>query len=235
MRTRVLNSNVSRYVWDDVWQSDRYAEQSERMQRALKRAAAFDLQRLLAVNKFVLDVGCGSGEILGLLGNARPDLSLYGVDRSTTAIHLARTRYSDSSTKFSCSAAELLPFADDQFDAVFLFGLLEHVQDYRAVLKELSRVMKTRGVACISSSNAASALQIRNSLLASFGRYRYGYQQNWAAAELQADLEPGFEIQRKFVMHADDDMKLIAQLDRVISYFAPEWGRYICFVVSKRE
>lgn len=203
------------------------------MQRALKRAAAFDLKGLLAPKSYVLDVGCGAGDMLGLLADVSPSLNLYGVDRSTTAIQLACTRYPNLTARFSCGAAELLPFADDQFDALFLFGILEHVQDHRAVLREAHRILRTDGLAFISSSNAASTLQVRNTLLASFGLYRYGYQRNWTVTELQAELELEFDVQRKFVMHADADMKIIARSDRAISHFVPAWGRYICFIASK--
>jgi hypothetical protein len=65
------------------------------------------------------------------------------------------------------------------------------------------------------------------------GLYRYGYQRNWTVTELQAELELEFDVQRKFVMHADADMKIIARSDRAISHFVPAWGRYICFIASK--
>ena len=101
MKTHVLNPNTRRYVWNEIWLSDRYSERSERMQRALKRAAAFDLKGLLAPKSYVLDVGCGAGDMLGLLADVSPSLNLYGVDRSTTAIQLACTRYPNLTARFS--------------------------------------------------------------------------------------------------------------------------------------
>jgi SAM-dependent methyltransferase len=44
------------------------------------------------------------------------------------------------------SVGEVLPFADDSFDAVFSFAVLEHVKDPRACAVEIARVLKPGGL-----------------------------------------------------------------------------------------
>jgi hypothetical protein len=93
MKTHVLNPNTRRYVWNEIWLSDRYSERSERMQRALKRAAAFDLKGLLAPKSYVLDVdpplGIGGVEVIKTfaqqLAQSRPP-----PDRASTTIVRAK-------------------------------------------------------------------------------------------------------------------------------------------------
>jgi len=233
MRSRELNSKSVRYVWNDIWAKDVYAESKERIRRAKLRAAAFDLDGLIEPDATVLDIGCGSGELLGMLAE-RPR-ALFGLDRSNKAIGLARARSGATHIRYLVGTADALPFASNSFDHVLAFGVIEHVQDHAKILSEMRRVMKPRAMAFISSSNANSFLQVKNRALAALGRYPYGFQRNWTKHDLESMLGQQFLVQLSFFMHADIDMPAVRNLDRAISHFVPDWGRYVCFVVSKKE
>src|SRR5579864_7169613 len=107
MRRHQLNSRSSSDVWDDIWATDAYAKSKERLQRAKRRADAFHLDRLIRSNAVVLDIGCGSGELLGML--AEPPRWLVGMDRSTTALSLAKKRNALERIDYLLGTAEALP------------------------------------------------------------------------------------------------------------------------------
>src|SRR3954466_1296493 len=84
----------------------------------------------------ILDVGCGTGanlELLGEFGDAE------GVDVSPDALHFCRDRGLD---KVHLGAAEELPFGDETFDIVTALNVVEHLDDDVAGLKEMYRVLK---------------------------------------------------------------------------------------------
>ena len=87
----------------------------------------------------ILDVGCGTGANLLLLskyGDAE------GVDVSEDALAFCRERGLD---KVKLGAGEELPYADDTFDLVTAFDVVEHMDDDLAGLTEMRRVLRPGG------------------------------------------------------------------------------------------
>src|ERR1051325_1458610 len=87
----------------------------------------------------ILDVGCGTGanlELLGEYGDAE------GVDVSPEALSFWRAR---GLANVRQGAAEKLPFADESFDLVTGLDVVEHLDDDVAGLKEMHRVLKPGG------------------------------------------------------------------------------------------
>ena len=89
----------------------------------------------------VLDVGCGTGYLIGYLQNhATADAQYTGVDIIIDAD--TRTRYPDAT--FDDAKVESLPFEDNSFDTVICTHVLEHILDLRAAIAELRRVCRGR-------------------------------------------------------------------------------------------
>jgi SAM-dependent methyltransferase len=89
------------------------------------------LSKVLPPEAKVLDVGCGDGLIASLIQEARPDVSIEGIDvlvRPHT--HVPVTKY-DGVT---------IPFADKSFDVVMFVDVLHHTDDPLVVLREAARV-----------------------------------------------------------------------------------------------
>ncbi|MDQ3819174.1 MAG: class I SAM-dependent methyltransferase, partial [Acidobacteriota bacterium] len=87
----------------------------------------------------ILDVGCGTGanlELLGKYGDAE------GVDVSQEALGFCRAR---GLTNVRQGEAEKLPFEDGSFDLVTGLDVVEHLDDDVAGLKEMWRVLKPDG------------------------------------------------------------------------------------------
>ncbi len=90
----------------------------------------------------ILDVGCGTGGMLGKLSRLGP---AAGIDAASEAIHLARKRYAGPILQ---GDAGFLPLRSESFGLVTSFDVLYHlrVQDDRRVLDEMARVLRPRGI-----------------------------------------------------------------------------------------
>jgi SAM-dependent methyltransferase len=86
-----------------------------------------------------LDVGCGTGTMLGHLDRLG---MAFGVDISPEALAFCRRR-GQSRVLRSCAAS--LPFGGDYFDLVCALDMLEHVADDVAALREFGRICSPNG------------------------------------------------------------------------------------------
>ncbi len=156
-----------------------------------------------------------------------------GIDRSVIALSLAATRNASDSVAYVCGDVTSLPFCSDTFELVTAFGVLEHTRDHQQLLSEIHRVLKPGGKMLLTSSNARSALQIKNFVLDRMGKYRYGFQRNWTLADLRAEIEKYFFVTDFFVAQGDADMRAVQIIDKTISRIVTDWGRYVCFSAEK--
>jgi len=101
------------------------------------------LADLTTVRGKVLDVGCGAGSVAKAVKRERPDLHVVGCDVSKSALALAEA--SPENVEFRSAQAEKLPFADGEFDFVWIFDVLEHVEKPEQVLREVARVLRPGG------------------------------------------------------------------------------------------
>ena len=124
--------------WDDL-----YAE------HVLRYAFA----RLLAPGRRVLDDGCGCGYGSFLLARAGA-AEVVGIDRDPEAVAWARGKFRLSNLRFEVMDTTDLRIPDGRFDVVACFELIEHVDDYRAHLREVRRVLAPSGRYVVSTPNA---------------------------------------------------------------------------------
>ncbi|MGH2531995.1 MAG: methyltransferase domain-containing protein [Thermomicrobiales bacterium] len=97
-----------------------------------------------------LDVGCGTGIFLPLLGEIVGDEGVVvGVDHARALFDEARTRYVKSGARAALALvsgdAHRLPLADDVFDAAHTERVLMHLHDPDSALRELTRVVRPGG------------------------------------------------------------------------------------------
>ena len=99
----------------------------------------------------VLDVGCGSGTLLGLLKHR--GFRVTGLDFSAEAAAIAKA---ENGVDVAVGSLEEAHFPAESFDVVTLFHVMEHVTNPRQVLAEVSRVLKPNGVAILQVPNIES-------------------------------------------------------------------------------
>ncbi|MGD1698414.1 class I SAM-dependent methyltransferase [Dapis sp. BLCC M229] len=94
----------------------------------------------------VLDLGCGTGKLIHRLAVNFPNLKGTGLDLSPEMISQANSRncYPQRLT-FLLGNAEEMPFAEEQFDAVFNTISFLHYPHPQQVFNEVSRVLRPGG------------------------------------------------------------------------------------------
>lgn len=138
----------------------RYVEEKKKSRDAHRPTLAKDLKaelsRLGSVGELpggarVLDVGCGLGEWTNLL--AAQGYEAHGLDFSPEFVEEARSiaKERGSNAVFTVGSAEAIPYGDGFFDAVVCNYMLEHAADWRAVVREIGRVVKPGGLAFLST------------------------------------------------------------------------------------
>jgi ubiquinone/menaquinone biosynthesis C-methylase UbiE len=97
----------------------------------------------------ILEIGCGRGAGARLLQEEFHPASLHAFDLDRQMIRLAR-RYLKAGFKdkicLYVGDVSNLPYRDEVLDAVFGFGVLHHVPDWRGGLREIARVLKPGGI-----------------------------------------------------------------------------------------
>lgn len=100
------------------------------------------------INKNILDVGCGSGNILGYF--LQCDVlseNLFGIDLLCVRIDEARRLYPKMS--FWCGSAESLPYCDRFFDIIIQSTMFTSILDStmkKKIADEMLRVLKPDGI-----------------------------------------------------------------------------------------
>jgi len=109
-------------------------EQNEKMKAALRSVDVKD-------DDYVLDLGCGTGLLFEHVGN-RAKL-LVGLDVSTKILNGAKKRAKRFPNVAVLRAdADLTPFPNEIFDAIFAITLLQNMPNPLSTLQEIKRISK---------------------------------------------------------------------------------------------
>ncbi|HTM18862.1 MAG TPA: class I SAM-dependent methyltransferase [Kofleriaceae bacterium] len=106
----------------------------------------------------VLEVGCGTGLILGRVAGVADDA--IGIDLSGGMLAGAR----DRGLQVVQASATALPWADASFDVVYSFKVLAHVADIATAMAEMARVTRPGGYVLAEFYNARSLRRLVKAL-----------------------------------------------------------------------
>ncbi len=110
----------------------------------------------------ILDLGCGEGRHSIGAYMLYDQVEVFGLDLNREDIATARQRFqtfaaaenTGKSLSFFLADGLKLPFCNSSFDKVICSEVLEHIPDYRRILKEIDRVLKPDGLLAISVPRA---------------------------------------------------------------------------------
>ncbi len=105
----------------------------------------------LARRRRVLDVACGSG--YGTAELAAVANSAVGIDVSLEAVEQARLQYKAPNLNYLVASAEQLPFRSGAFELVVAFEVIEHLEDWTALVREAHRLLAPGGQFVVSTPN----------------------------------------------------------------------------------
>jgi SAM-dependent methyltransferase len=103
-----------------------------------------------AAGRRVLELGCGAGQGLGLLGAVAA--SVVGGDYSRALLSGARAHYGRR-FPLACLSADCLPFSDAAFDLVLCFEASYYVPDMTRGFGEMARVLRPGGTVMFVNAN----------------------------------------------------------------------------------
>lgn len=102
----------------------------------------------------LLEVGCGEGRGIEWL---TPKVAGYSaIDKIVAVVEKLKAKYPQG--HMISGNIPPLPYADNSFDCVISFQVIEHIKDDHTFLKEISRVLKPGGLALISTPNRPMSL-----------------------------------------------------------------------------
>src|SRR5215475_3561701 len=123
-------------------EQQRLVEQAEHWrQRLIRDGTEFEPGTRL------VEIGCGVGAVLAVLGQEFPDVRLFGVDIEEKQLEFARGHLQRAGVDATLVQADALalPFGEESFDNVWMMWFLEHVGDPPAALREARRVLVPGG------------------------------------------------------------------------------------------
>jgi len=100
------------------------------------------LNRYFSQAKSILEIGCGSGNVLLEIEKNRPDMNMFGSDIFVKGLNITKKRATNSYL-FQMDA-ETMSF-ENVFDVICAFDVVEHIENDELVLKNLYRAVKPNG------------------------------------------------------------------------------------------
>lgn len=129
---------------------------------AAQRAESFLRAVVPAGCRRVLDVGCGTGILAGLLVTNWPSIAcLVELDLAEQMLRRGRSKRHDTRTCYVCADALAPPFRENAFDLAICYNAIPHFESLRSGLRALLGCLRPGGVLAVGhmmDSAAVSAL-----------------------------------------------------------------------------
>jgi SAM-dependent methyltransferase len=110
-----------------------------------------------------IDVGCGTGRALPPLRDAvGPSGAVIALDVTPEMLHAARRPAEIARASLVLADARALPLPERSVDAIFAAGLVNHLPDTEAGLRELARVTSPGGLLVLFHPSGRAALAARH-------------------------------------------------------------------------
>lgn len=139
-------------------------------------------------HKSVLDLGCGTGELLSQVLGRWPETACAGLDLSERMLEVARRKLKGRAELVQGDAAAL-PFGDGRFDLVLCTDSFHHYPQPERVVEEVFRVLQPGGVFLLADTTAPAGLRGLTNLLLPYGSG--GDVRLYGPGEMRALLEGG--------------------------------------------
>lgn len=235
MQSRTETSKLS-MAWDEVWKTP-YGCLKERLIRSKEKIDNL-LQMGLSFNKGqrVMDGGCGNGINLILLTQMFQILP-FGIDISGKALSSARENIANSKIEADLRSGDVrsIPFANNYFDIVMSWGVIEHFPDYELAIEEFYRVLRPGGTLNLVQPNKFSLRHLKKFYLKLTCKWEFGMQINFSPNFLCSLLRrKGFHNVRFVVKPYLRSSGIINSADIWLNRINKHCGYYL-YVLAEKE
>lgn len=100
------------------------------------------LEKYFPASRSLLEVGCGTGQVLDSIHASRPNQRLVGTEIHARGLEFSRQRLPE--TEFLQVDARAIPFAEE-FDVVCAFDVIEHLDEDAMVLAQMYQACRPGG------------------------------------------------------------------------------------------
>lgn len=110
------------------------------------------ISKLVPINLkgLILDIGCGTGEVLSEIVRLNPQAKIIGTDISKYAILIASKKLPNSKF-YLIKNGEKLPINDNSIDFIVCLDVIEHIYDIQNIYREFKRILKPGGKILITT------------------------------------------------------------------------------------
>ena len=137
-----------------------YDQHTPLQQRVVSRLCERLAQQLQQPPQQVLDVGCGTGQLLQQLAQQYAQASLTGIDLAPNMLQMAAGRLGGRAVLVQ-GDAEQLPFSDGSFDLVVSSSTFQWLEQCDTCFSEVHRVLRGEGRFCFALFGAGTLHELQ--------------------------------------------------------------------------
>lgn len=151
----------------------------------------------LGEGKNVLEIGCGQGVGTRLIKEYFKPAAIHAIDLDPKMIQRAKRKVGDDHIAFEVGDASKLRFKDASFDAIFDFGIIHHIPNWRDALKELHRLLKPDGQLILEDLSIDTFETRIGKILRLF--LDHPYKQMFKRKDFYKEIEAlGFKVEKQY-------------------------------------
>jgi len=179
--------------WGEIAKQEQ-ANYKHRTLEEIKASKNHIVQWLLEIddkaNKFLLEVGCGSG--IYMLDDLTMGFKLVrGIELDSDAVKIAL----ENNLLVIEGDMKKMPYVQETFDIVTAPGSIEHFPETELALQEINRVLKHGGLLLLNVPYRNSFFVVVKKIQQALGVWRCGYEKSFSKKKLISLLEKnGFEV-----------------------------------------
>jgi malonyl-CoA O-methyltransferase len=150
-------------------QAAEYDQHATVQKRVVNRLMSLVDSHVSGVPADILDIGCGTGQLLSTLDSQYPQSRLFGLDLALNMIRCAADRLGPRATLVNADA-EQLPFRDGAFDLVVSTSTLQWIENIDVFFQECQRVVRRDGLLCIAFFGGRTLQELQESFREAAGQ-----------------------------------------------------------------
>jgi len=159
-------------------QATEYDHHTSVQKRVVKRLKSLVGSHFNGEPSTLLDVGCGTGQLLHALHEQFPHSRLYGLDLAYNMTQCAAERLAGAAQLVNADA-ESLPFKNGTFDLLLSTSTLQWLDNLNMFFQEAHRVSKPNGILCVAFFGGRTLCELRECMKEVVAQ-RFGHENRYS-------------------------------------------------------